>query len=295
MENFFARRRCGVRENEFTLKKSLRIGLCGLLAGIVIAGIAFYLRPPSEPVYQGKRLNTWGTLRYTGNRAEQVQAHHALLQIGPKALPFLLAEIRARDSRLLKINKAPAKEVRQRQALAIFQILGPVAKPAIPSLLGLLAQTEMDGVAAEALAAIGPEGVAALARTLDSQNKWARFLAVRALRKTGGASVPIAGPALLRSLKDSAPEVRADAALSLSRLHFNPPATIPALLPNLGDTSAWVRTLTASALGSYGPDAKAAVPSLLKLLNDSDAEVAAAAQGALSRIAPESAPQPSSK
>ncbi len=271
------------------------IGLCVLLAVFVTAGIVFCLRPPSEPVYQGKRLNTWGTLRYTGNRAEQAQAHHALLHIGPKALPFLLAEIRARDSRLLKFKKAPAKEVRQRQALAIFQILGPLAKPAIPALLGLLAQTEMDGVAAEALAAIGPEGVAALAGTLGSPNKWARFLAVRALRKTGGASVPIAGPALLRSLKDPAPEVRADAALSLSRLRFNPLATIPALLPNLGDTNAWVRTLTASALGSYGSDAAAAVPSLLKLLTDSDVEVAAAAQGALLLIAPEAAPQANSK
>jgi len=95
-----------------------------------------------------------------------------------------------------------------------------------------------------------------------------------------------ANAALLESLKDPDPWVRARAARRLSLIHPAPVEAVPALIDLLKDKDTEVRASAAGALGSIGPAAHQAIPALLNTLGDSDAGVREIASEALKQIQP---------
>ncbi len=118
--------------------------------------------------------------------------------------------------------------------------MGPVAKPAVPALLGAIEDENAwvrDG-AAEALGKTrdtSPEVVAALARACEDENNWVRYMAVSALR---------------RATED--PEILVPAAIKL--LH------VP-------DTFARDRGGAVNILKKYGKDHEGSIPALLRVID----------------------------
>jgi HEAT repeat protein len=86
-----------------------------------------------------------------------------------------------------------------------------------------------------------------------------------ALARIGEPAVP----ALIETLNDRDPKVRAAAAMALARIGSQAKAAVPALIKALKDKDPDVRREAARALGQMGPAAQEAVPALLEALRDS--------------------------
>jgi HEAT repeat protein len=98
-----------------------------------------------------------------------------------------------------------------------FSELGPLAKPAVPALIDLLADEEITQDAARALAAIGSEAVAPLISALTNRNQRIRLGAMAALGGMGSDARP-AVPALSLCLRDEQDAVRRAAAEALKKV-----------------------------------------------------------------------------
>jgi HEAT repeat protein/type 1 glutamine amidotransferase len=134
----------------------------------------------------------------------------------------------------------------------LFKVMGPNAKPAVPSLIALLQEDRGNtkGYAAQALGAIGPaaaEAIPALAGLLEDKNQFTRVSAAEAMGHLG-------------------------------------PDAVPTLIQALQNKDWLVRAKAAQSLGALGPSAAPAAPALQEALKDNDAEVRRCATVALSRI-----------
>jgi HEAT repeat protein len=222
-------------------------------------------------------------------------------------------------------------DVQQRRtASAVLGNLGPVAKPAVASLLASTKDPD-ELVRRNALTSLASIGIpsapvaAALIAGLQAPSSLMRHTA--AAQFAFMTPVPPAAEAPLRQLltdQDKAIAGLARSALdkpkpddaahlqSLSlmveqasardyALHqlaqLGPAAlrTIPAIIPLLQDDRPLVRYVTAEALGAMGPAANEALPSLRRQQHDSDPVVRAAVVEALSAIESEIKPDTSSK
>jgi len=133
------------------------------LALALMGGIAWLLVTSLEvqPVYQGKRLDTWLTeldkempnanITWTNGPAAT-----AIQTMGTNAIPHLRSLLRAKDSRLksaviaftskhpgLGIHITPADVLRRRAASAAF-CLGPPGSPLMPDIMGMFRSTNYD-------------------------------------------------------------------------------------------------------------------------------------------------------
>jgi len=207
----------------------------------------------------------------------------------------------------------------RRKACAVLASLGPVAKPAVPSLLAAL-DDEDDLVrdrAVDALALIGLPAkrvLPALTRALEDKTAFVRYTATRHLAFTltpppdswpllrrlmndqdkGVAS--LARNALDRAMREPAPKasvyaqmigMKTNTGYALQQLAMLGPRaaeTLPAIMPVLQDEQALHRYLAVEALGAIGPPAAAAVPALTRLLTDEEAVVRESAAEALAAI-----------
>jgi len=271
-----------------------------VLLGVVVFGSGFYFLHFREPVYQGIALSTWLEGFHSGEKETHDRAEEAVRQMGTKALPPLLKMLRANDSKLkLKLKEWAEKQSlfevqfssaydRRVRAVRGFEALGPVAEPAIPSLIELFKDEEVAYGASAALIAIGPKSTLPLIKALTNENSQVRVHAAASLGDFGSDAQNVV-PALIRSLKDKSSLVRNCAAFSLGVIARDPTNVVPALIVNLHYTHAEVRAAAAFALDKYGKQAKAAVPALLKALNDQDRIVRIRATSALIKIDPEGA------
>jgi len=238
------------------MRKRVQIALAVLFVAIV-GGIAWQLLREREPVYQGRPLSAWleqyGTNQWSlGQNGElEKQAETAIRQIGTNALPMLLERLRARDTRLKQVmmiwmqkqklvhfNFKSANQCHV-EAVAAYEVLGPLASAQVHSLIDVLSNDSSPVVrygAASALGDIGPEA-------------------------------KLAAPALCRATKDSNPTIRNNSFWALSRILPDPELTIPVLIAGLDDTDRTARENAAIALGRYGQQAKAAVPALVRTLS----------------------------
>ncbi|MFZ5902120.1 MAG: HEAT repeat domain-containing protein [Chloroflexota bacterium] len=151
----------------------------------------------------------------------------------------------------------------------------------MPALDDLLAElTSGDESRAEAavpaLAKLGAQAVAALARLLDSPDADSRWWAVRALASHPDLDVDL----LLRALADAAPEVRQAAALGLCS-HPHERAIQP-LVRALSDADSLAADLAAKALVAVG---RPAVESLIEVQKDANMSARILSMRALAEIA----------
>ena len=115
-----------------------------------------------EPRYEGERLNYWmlHLYRYDQTRHIDYSSQDAILHIGTNALPLILDWI----SRPAPRYFTPGETEYSRHAVDAFEILGPVAKPAIPRLLRNVSKGSRDSM--RALEFIGRDAVPPLANKL---------------------------------------------------------------------------------------------------------------------------------
>jgi len=207
----------------------------------------------------------------------------------------------------------------RRKACAVLASLGPVAKPAVPSLLGALDDEDdlARDRAVDALAMIGVPATTvlpALTRALEDKTAFVRYTATRHFAFTltpppdswpilrrrmhdqdkGVAS--LAGVALDRAMRESAPKASVYAQMigmntstgyALQQLAMQGPGAaeaVPEIMRALQDDQALHRYLAVEALGAIGPQAASAVPVLTRMLTDDDAVVRASAAEALAVI-----------
>lgn len=102
-------------------------------------------------------------------------------------------------------------------------------------------------------------------RRLRAFREWGvRETATDALARIGDAAVP----ALIETLHDADPSIRAHAAQGLARMGSKAAPAVPELISALNDDDREVRRGAARALGQIGPDADEAVSALIQALKD---------------------------
>jgi HEAT repeat protein len=234
-----------------------------------------------EPIHNDKPLTSWaqqyGSNNWSGHKDLAREAEFAVRQIGPKAIPFLLDLMEARDSDLKKkLRQYLPKKWHDRLHLNDnsgnlrrmgahgLAAMGTNASDAVPALIKLARQhPEEDG----------------------------RYIAVFALRTLGpGAEAAI--PFYIQCLTNKDNTIRNEAAVGLALIPDRQETTLPALLKYLDsiETSAgWELNSAIGLLGQFGTNAKPAVPKLLSLLNDSNPNVREAVTNSLLWIDPDAA------
>lgn len=164
----------------------------------------------------------------------------------------------------------PALESRRQQVYAELHALGPVSVPAL----------------ARALRDPDPEMRRNVAVALDVVGGgWWHF-------PDGSAKLDLrpALPALLATLQDSDPGVRAWAAQDISDIGAAAAKAVSRLRTMLHSTDAGSRGSACSALGGIGFPARGALPELRNALSDSSPAVRQAARAAITSISRASAP-----
>jgi HEAT repeat protein len=231
-----------------------------------------------EPFFEGRPASTWANRLGDANPRVKEDAHRSLKNGGEKAVPVLVAIIRAPGSDWASV---PARVM----AIDILAEIGPAAGSALAALLAAL--TDGDSIvrreAATALAAVGPNddgAVSALIAELATPNALA---ATRALAKCGAGSLR-ATPGLVKLLSSEDPEIRWNAANTLGEIH-----AVDALDPLIGalkDPADQVREHAAEALGELGPAAAKAVEPLIATLKDPYSKARRDAARSIGQIGP---------
>lgn len=188
----------------------------------------------------------------------------ALAAMGPPIVPQLVPLLKDKDLR--------------RPAAAVLASFGPAAKAAVPALVALLDDPNLEPPARRdvqfALGQIGPEAasaVPALVKALDSDQERVRNSAMFALGRIGpGAKSAI--PALTRYENSDDPMLRMGSLWAL--VHIQPGDTaviakaVPELIKALDSDRQMVRAEVARTLAGLGAAAKPALPALEKTAKD---------------------------
>jgi HEAT repeat protein len=168
--------------------------------------------------------------------------------------------------------------------------LGDVGPPAIPTLIGLLTNTDapIRVRACNALAEMGPQAapaVTVLIGRLGDSDRQVRWHAARALGEIGEAAKE-AVPALTEAVRKETGINRAHAATALGQIGPNGWNAIPTLAEALDDRDPAVRRSVAWAMARLGPQNTLAIPMFVRLLRDPDPTVVAHAARSLAEIGP---------
>jgi len=285
---------------------------------VAVAAVLFFVmsqpRRGSQPVYQGKTLRQWMAVRRMIDPTnpglptpELASAIDAVRQMGTNALPFLMDDLRARDAliwkkipttvyvkfrfirRIRSMGGTGAWE-RHQQAVYFLSAMGPLARSALPEIAKCLAHPDTAEGAVDILnfyasnrqMSPSPDVTTALLKAMINGDRIVRSRAANTLDLLG-VNADEAMPALLRALRDPAPEVRGSAAAAL-HYRVQAPVIVPALVGVLDDPDHYVRRWTVWRLGTFGSNAAPAVPKIVGCLIDVDVEVRTEATNALKLI-----------
>ena len=169
-----------------------------LLTAAALSTELWLVLHPNEPGYQGKGLTAWLRQHYNysnfdpygeQSKARLEEAETAIRHIGTNALPVLLKMARTKRTSPKSViafyfwAEFQARKDPLVLAEVGFQTLGPIAKPAVPALLDLLndqdLETRRDG--AIYLGEIGPaaeDAVPALLQHLADTNAYSSVLSI---------------------------------------------------------------------------------------------------------------------
>ena len=187
-------------------------------------------------------------------------------------------------------------------AVDALRSLGPKAKPAVPKLLELLGDEELETAAAraftgardvvpDALAHVGAEAVPGLVGVLKDakQKPRVRLGAVKALGKMG-RKARAALPALEAGMEDRLALIAIESACAYALAGGDPAKALPVVREGLAHDSPYVLWASARAAERLGPKARKAAPDLRALLKHKEREVRIVAARALSRMGPAARP-----
>ncbi len=279
-----------------------RFVISAVLMAAALAGFAWLVLRPHEPVYQGKPLSFWLQEAYqSGNHqveSANTTAEKAIRELGTNAVPYLikLAGTRYSPPRMLLGALArepdlvflhlPQQEYKIEMSIWAFRLLGPQAKPAVPALIHLLNEgnswTRMD--AAACLARIGPaaeSAVPALLAGLQTTNinsrdyQSFRYWSLFALGEIGPAAQS-AIPQLAAMTND------VSARLALMKIRGESVQGFIEQLKDMSDPKSWAEA--AWLVGSMSTNAEPAIPLLLQALAKTNLGPQPAAIGALGQI-----------
>lgn len=246
-----------------------------------------------EPSYQGIRLSQW-----LDRQIERQRAGVAIRQIGGKAVPYLVAMMKQKDSTIkIRLHRLLAKQSivhvhfswageQHERAVRGFEALGLAGKDAMLSLIAVLNDANAPAAqmthaisirpsapaAARALEALGLDIVLA-AIPLVTNEKSQRWLYHGLIlhpiygNSYGSGSDPAQDVALMGRVLDQCTfaDIRADAAQCLGSLREWPEVAVPLLTRRLIlDTDTTVKAMAAYALSCFGRQATSAVPALLR-------------------------------
>ena len=244
------------------------------IASLVVVAVATIVviveSPSNEPVYHGKRLSYWFR-QYAQQTPQMSEATNAFVHLGGQAVPYLVRVLerpigpwqRAYNFAWGLLPKSQSKKLTlpnwrdgaRYYALEALALIGPQAQKAVPAILRLLNDKDLELRRAAALALgqlrpLATNVIAALVNALTNGDWYTEENTVRAL----GAIGPAASNAI--------------PALVIELNHFHPD----------------FRTFAAEALGNLGSGAKTATPALLTALQDQHSQVREAARSALLKI-----------
>jgi len=282
------------------------------IATIVMLAVAYFVffSRVSEPTYDGRPLSEWIAIRGThrgkiSSDAEFARATLSIRKIGANALPLLLKWLdyerepwnqryRSKTANLpLWIAESDVmywllekKEERQKNAMKAFEVLGPIAAPAVPELHRLVCRTNAPETAERALtalASIGPAAVPAVIDILSTTHFSGHWIMQNCLGILGTNAAPVV-PILIKNLRNPDEQVAQNSALSLGAVGCDPERSVSALIEVLGDPRPKVRKAAITALLSFGSSARDALPALTNFLNDPDPNISFSAMEAINTI-----------
>ena len=288
--------------------------LLAALAGLALISYAFVASAPKPPVYHGKSLYEWldqlnqATANSENtNRVEQAKAaQSAIRAIGTNALPFALADLRARATFANRATdwlaihapflRLQTKDPEGRWALGVetLGILGPIAKPCLPKLIAQA--TNHPPSSAEALLAVGAAALPAFTNILskskypERMNLFEAFTGAVAAKWIAPEEAAAALPCLIQVYHDApVSHERWFAAEAIGSILRQPELCVPRLREGLSDPSSDVRWASAEVLGKFGSHATNAIPALEKSCSDANEQVRSEAASALRLIRQEPA------
>lgn len=317
-----------VRGNEL-LHASLRTPLnsrtktIALFLVLFAFGAWWMLRPPREPIYEGKPLSWWFTDGMQVPDAQRLDGE-ALKSLGPDALPWLIHQAgRARcwNPEELFVNASPLQRAAlwikhwfietmpteadhvHFEAIVALGELGVDAAPGVPALIKAVRDGDNDDrlLAAKSLARIGPASWPAVAEAIRHGERRQRLTLLRKLDYWFD-DPPVATSAtqylqlielLLSTLHDPDEDVRAWSAhhlLSCGKAWQRSPhfevgvQALAQALPRLGIQE---RLVAIDLLATFERDAAGAIPALTALARDQDEITRAHGLGALAAIDPD--------
>ena len=266
-------------------------------AGIVLAVcLGLFFREPST---QGRSLTEWLELAVMdtpadpGNTSDEVKA--AIREIGPKAIPILLAKLQATDPAWKKqwaelLNKQSFYSpqfiwawVEQAEALHGFAVLGTNALSARPALEKMFWDTNTTRVAGFALGQLGETTLPVLRPALTNADYNIRSAAF------DGTTLPVLAVATLpemRQMRNDPDEWLATVAVwRLMKFASKAEATRVAI-EALESKRLRLRRSTLFQLGRDGIETNIVVPVLIHLLEDPDMRFRSSVTNVLKRLDP---------
>jgi len=268
------------------------------VTAIAIAALWFLVRKP-EPRYQVQPLSYWidrldydscctdGQGRPTAASNEDARAIRA---IGTNAIPFLVRQLKWRDSRpkaylLEQLRRLYGPIPRERRlvlhflrvdfrrreaARQVFGVLGPLAASAVPELVKMIEgpDDEIASGATLALNAMGPSALPALP-ALRRRLKQRKFDAFVGLAGLGSLAAP-AVPELITLLHDSNIKLQIETSFELLRIGKEASTAVPALIDALGSSNSNVRDAAAAALDRIGVTNRSVMDAISKHRNAPD-------------------------
>jgi HEAT repeat protein len=274
--------------------------IAAVLAILLLTAFFAALVGPKVPVHQGKNLYAWSAefqaaqQNYSDpDRWKKIEtATTAIRAIGTNALPFVMADIRARitikdrvnnwlapRARFLKLQPRTVED-RWIRAIRALEALGPIAKPCLPELITLASKST--GYAESALMAVGPDALPAFTNLLANSKYPQTGNLIGALAnsvysdriKPEQAAITL--PYLVQVFRSSDAHGGWYAAQAFGAIHQQPELCVPLLVDGLTNSTPSFRAACAQSLGAFGAAAAPHAARLAELFDHTDLQTRSA-------------------
>ena len=286
------------------MKVRVRVWTTLALVSFFVFTAIIFRRPP-DPAFGGRLTSEWVYDLLSSDYTIRGEAQSTLQILGEPAVPQLRALLQRRngfwEKPLVRLNgivpfldyRAVDANLSRARAAEMLALLGCKAQAAVPDLIVSLAYPQSAAESERALLRIGTFAVPALERALSSRHTAVRIHSARLLRECSSAA---SIPALIESTRDTSPEVRKEAALSLGALagravparRFPEKTALAPLLSLSRDHAPQVRAAAFQALGEIGEAAPEVLAVLEQGLPDQSPAVSFEAAKALWLLHPDS-------